>query len=45
MAEDSLPGSGMVGMVLELTETEVRLVEGVKINTTKALNTAPWLFI
>ena len=37
MAEDSTPGGGMVGMVLELTETKIRLIEGVKIDITKKL--------
>ena len=38
MAEDSAPvGGGTKGMVLELTETSVRLIEGVKVDITKKL--------
>ena len=51
MAEDSKPGGGTKGMVLELTETSIRLIEGVKVDITKKLkggkipSNAPWLFI
>ena len=51
MAEDSKPGGGTKGMVLELTETSIRLIEGVKVDITNKLmgggkipSNAPWLF-
>ena len=50
MAEASKPGGGTKGMVLELTETSIRLIEGVKVDITNKLtggeipSNAPWLF-
>ena len=37
MAEDSVLGGGTKCMVLELTETSIRLIEGVKVDITNKL--------
>ena len=37
MAEDSAPVGGPKGMVLELTETSVRLIDGIKVDITNKL--------
>ena len=51
MAEDSVLDGGTKGMVLELTETNIRLIEGVKVDITNKLkggkmpSSAPSFFI